>query len=93
MQCIIDAGDLVLGLGGTPSPKTVSHGGNESQPKHILNLALAAEEKMLADCVDHRKIAQELGGVKGARAEAFLTHQIARRGAVVDFLRQAVVGA
>lgn len=93
MQCVLDTSDLVLGLGGAPSAKTVNIGGELSSPKTVLSTALATEEKVLADCASHRKMAQELGGVKGARVEAFLTHEVARRGAVVDFLRQAVVGA
>lgn len=85
-------GDLILGLGATPSTKVNGFRSDLSKPVDILTFALSMEEEVVANYVARKKQATDIGGVVGTRVEIFLDSQIEQSASDADDIRQMLRG-
>lgn len=91
MTHVTQFNDLIIGLGGTPTPES-NHFPLMTDIKEIMQYAMLMEEEVVSNYVRRMADAHELGGVDGQWIEIFLEGQIQDSREDVDHFKQIVRG-
>jgi bacterioferritin (cytochrome b1) len=83
--------DVIIGLGGTATFESNDFG-KYTDPKDIMEYAVAMEEEVVNNYVQRMKDADDLGGVDGTWLEIFLEGQVQASREDLDHFKQIVRG-